>query len=712
MKSIRKLLVALALGLATLQGACSKDDVKPVANGQQNQYVDELYALVKSVERDLSQGYLLHNATDREKKSFQDVLYEIKVGTMRLKRDPNDAEALTSLYIASQSYNTLSILDIDASQLSALKAKLLETVDAIAHMQGKTLNNLERILFEQLFTYDLAPFTAYNEAGKSGWVKSNHEKISYAYVSSPSANSWLMSPVLDLTKVTNPSFRMSQAVSNRSNPIDSSVFFQVSADYTGGNPNNATWETLHIDRLPDGSGFTVVDTENVSLKRYEGKKIVLAFHYKTGSTSYPIWQINSFDLLGGGTFSTAPLSLVGSAGNEGANAPTVAAGPTNGAIKCSGATAQNAFSFQFGKDFTGNFTAIDPTASITAVVTNYAGVVRFSGYANATTPVKLGTTWLVSKDINLSATKDACLSLSEDIYLGKKATSVDLSNLEVLVSTNYAGDVKTAIWKTVPLKDRKAATGLVNATAFAPKASVVSLKNLVGDGAAKVTVAFKYTVPSLDSDPAWWGVADLTVAATPTAETPVVNSTTPTTPVPVTAVPVDTETGHPFAIGQLIGTTWESTCYRYAATGDYSKKYWEFTAESLTSLVIKYSDTACSTLSRNADGTPNVGTPWVYSGATATALSGNWAVVSANCATGCSSPLQEALRLSGDHLNSASKIKNATPDAYYTADGKFTVYSKVATPTKLSDLAASLGTLPVPAPAEAPTVPVAAVPAP
>ncbi|RYZ52539.1 MAG: hypothetical protein EOP07_19435, partial [Proteobacteria bacterium] len=164
MKSIRILSLALGLSIASVQVSCSKDESKETS-GEQNQYVDNLYAVIKTVERDLSQGYLLRNASDRERQSFSDILYDIKISTQRLKKNPNDAQALSSLYLASQSYNTLSILEVDGSQLGELKARLFETIDVLARIQGKTLDNIERILFEKQFTYDLLPFQAITDVG-------------------------------------------------------------------------------------------------------------------------------------------------------------------------------------------------------------------------------------------------------------------------------------------------------------------------------------------------------------------------------------------------------------------------------------------------------------------------------------------------------------------------------------------------------------------
>ena len=118
-------------------------------------------------------------------------------------------------------------------------------------------------------------------------------------------------------------------------------------------------------------------------------------------------------------------------------------------------------------------TVVDSAKAITMVPAGYPGIARLSGYNPDTKANNVGTAWIVSKPINLSSTKDACVAVAEDIYLGKGASVDDYSKVQIVVSTDYSGDVNTATWKPIPLKNRKAQTGLVNKTAFATAASAV-----------------------------------------------------------------------------------------------------------------------------------------------------------------------------------------------------------------------------------------------
>ncbi len=536
MKSIRILSLALALSLAGIHLSCSQDATRQ-QNGEQNQTVDDLYTAVRIVEKNLSQGFLLRSDDPRGRLSFENILYDIKIATMRLKKDARDTKALSLLYMASQEYDKLSILAQDESQLDALKQKLRETLDVISRIQGKRLENIERVLIAKQFDSELAPFTTITAENKSGWAKKNHLELHYALASGSKLNSWLFTPMLDLTQVVNPSFNLEQAISNRGNPFADSVFFLVSEDYTGGDPALATWDTISVERLPDGGGFSMVKSEDVSLKRYEGKRIVIAFHYDSrNAASYPIWQVSSFNLLGSGTLASQALTLtdagagvptalspapnvvpvtspVGAPSPTMENPPPLVATAPPVAERCTAnAAAKNIFSFQFSKaDVAGDFTKIDTDLMILVPkAPDYTQIVRFSGYRKGAANA-VGSSWLVSRTIDLSSVKDVCLSIADDTYF--PSGTINLDQVAIVVSSDYTNDVATATWKKVEFSGRKAQIGTVKKELLAAKANAIQLKDVLGAGAGKVTVALHYT-SSLASAP-WWAVWDVTMTAIP-----------------------------------------------------------------------------------------------------------------------------------------------------------------------------------------------------
>jgi len=463
MTSIRIFSLALALGFASVQVSCSNDESKQ-ESGELNQTVDDLYSVVKGVEKDLSQGYLLRSASERERVSFQNILYDIKISTMRLRKDAQDAQALSSLYLASQEFDKLNILSQDGSQLEGLMQKLRETLDVLARIQGKTLENIERVLFAKEFDYELAPFTTVTSDNKKGWTKSNHLEFHYALATGSKLNTWLFSPVLDLSSVVNPSFNVSQAISNRGNSFADSVFFMVSEDYAGGDPALSTWDTIAVERLPDGSGYANVDSEDVSLKRYEGKRIVIGFHYDSrNASSYPTWQLNSFNLLGSGSLTANPLTLSG-AGN---GIPTA----FEKVFNSPGATMAPFVAYTkngFGGWAMGNYKS--SYKDITFAQANFN--------SNEKTPL---TSWLISPRFDLANFDNPGFRVTMDWVGG-----ADLrSSTSFLVSTDFAGgDPELATWKPMTVKSVSAGekftsasdTEIISLNEFAGKKVVIALK--------------------------------------------------------------------------------------------------------------------------------------------------------------------------------------------------------------------------------------------
>ncbi|MEK7855890.1 MAG: choice-of-anchor J domain-containing protein, partial [Acidobacteriota bacterium] len=297
---------------------CS-DDKSRGNSGYNVPVLDELYASVQTVELNMAKGYLFR-ATEKEiKTSFKQVLQDIKVASLRLKKNPMDSQALLQLSVASKEYDKLRVLEVDESQLEALTTKLKETLETIATLQNKTLDNLDRVLFSKTFDFDLKPLIAITAKNRAGWVTGYHKDVHFARVPKDNASasnvagknldSWLITPRFNLAKVVEPSFQVEQAISSKGEAYDQSVSFLVSTNYVGGDPEAAHWDKINPGRLPTGSGFSTVATENIDLKAYEGQQVAIAFRYNTtvsGDTTIT-WQLNKFSLLGAGSLEQTDL---------------------------------------------------------------------------------------------------------------------------------------------------------------------------------------------------------------------------------------------------------------------------------------------------------------------------------------------------------------------------------------------------------------------
>ncbi len=520
MKAIRILSLALVLGVSSQQVSCSRDSTKTEESADDPK-IDSLYGDIRTIEKDFSQGFLLRSAQDDQKVLFADVVQNIKIAIMRLRKDPMDGPALSALFIAQQELMSLNILAQDASQLDGFKSKLSETLDYIASRQGKTLEQVERVLFTTKFSENLEPFNTLTAGNnKTGWIKSNHEEVNYAYAKTGKTDvelhSWLFSPTFDLTNVRNPRFNIKQSINRYGKPISDAVFVLVSDNYTGGEVTDATWEYVQFARVPDGSNFAAIQSEDYDLSRYAGKKITIAFQYRFKSVEGykndgPAWQLNSMTLMGNGPFAYEKLDL------SKATLKDLATGGTTGLVgaakvadACKAAGSETLFGFQFNKTSAGsNFTTKQVPSTIYFAPMNYTNIVRLSGYGG-TDGNKVGVSWLVSKEIDLTNAKDVCLSVAESAYFPDK--TIDLAKTQILVSTDYAGDPDTATWVSA-LKTRNAISGTVSSANLNPLAAGSLLNGLIPADAKKLYVAFRYEATAASAP--WWGVSDLNVTAVP-----------------------------------------------------------------------------------------------------------------------------------------------------------------------------------------------------
>lgn len=104
----------------------------------------------------------------------------------------------------------------------------------------------------------------------------------YANKKAYAAESWLISPAIDLTNAVTPNLVISQAL-NKGTAENLAV--KVSAD------NGATWSDLTIN-MPAGTSWDFQE-DQASLAAFAGKTIQIAFAYKSTTSVCPTWEIGS-----------------------------------------------------------------------------------------------------------------------------------------------------------------------------------------------------------------------------------------------------------------------------------------------------------------------------------------------------------------------------------------------------------------------------------
>lgn len=143
----------------------------------------------------------------------------------------------------------------------------------------------------KIYNVDLGSLSyAWQNTTSYGWKASAHTDKNYA------SESWLVSPAINFKKAENPEMVFDECVnfltdmSKRKDFID----VKVSADFDGENVNAATWESLDIVSEATGSSWTFYTVQPVSLAKYVGQNIHIAFVYKSTESVAPTYEFKNF----------------------------------------------------------------------------------------------------------------------------------------------------------------------------------------------------------------------------------------------------------------------------------------------------------------------------------------------------------------------------------------------------------------------------------
>lgn len=112
----------------------------------------------------------------------------------------------------------------------------------------------------------------------------------YASGQNHESESWLVSPVIDLSSVTTATLKIDHAV-NKAQP-QGALFVMVSTNYSG-DFAAATWNELNISAWPEGTSWTFVSATG-DLTSYVGQNVAIAFKYTSTNTASATWEVKNF----------------------------------------------------------------------------------------------------------------------------------------------------------------------------------------------------------------------------------------------------------------------------------------------------------------------------------------------------------------------------------------------------------------------------------
>lgn len=157
------------------------------------------------------------------------------------------------------------------------------------------------IPYEESFNAGIGSFTIDNVELSEGlsyvwsWDKSYKcMKASGYYKKSYAAESWLVSPTINLVGAKTADLSFEQIISNHfKDTQDENATLWVK-------PEGGDWEWIEIGypEFPEGKNFTEWGKEEISLAKYIGKKIKIGFKYISTSEIAGTWEIRNFSVTG------------------------------------------------------------------------------------------------------------------------------------------------------------------------------------------------------------------------------------------------------------------------------------------------------------------------------------------------------------------------------------------------------------------------------
>ena len=159
-------------------------------------------------------------------------------------------------------------------------------------------------LWTSPFTANQGEFTVDNKVLPEGmasvwtWASASYGMKASAYMNNTTlaSESWLISPVLDLSKATSCSLSFEQAA----NKFNSQENYIAACKVMVKEESATAWTELTCEGLPNGTSWTFVQT-TANLNAYDGKKIQIAFAYTSTDAVAGTWEILNFAIKGNGT---------------------------------------------------------------------------------------------------------------------------------------------------------------------------------------------------------------------------------------------------------------------------------------------------------------------------------------------------------------------------------------------------------------------------
>ena len=144
---------------------------------------------------------------------------------------------------------------------------------------GQGVFTIQDVVLPSELTYVWQPLPSYSCMKASAYVGQAFN-----------AESWLVSPAIDLSGVSDATLTFEQAV-NYATP-QGALAMMISTNYNG-DVTTATWNELNLDQWPAGNNWTFI-TSSADLSSYVGQQVTIAFKYTSSTSASPTWEVKNF----------------------------------------------------------------------------------------------------------------------------------------------------------------------------------------------------------------------------------------------------------------------------------------------------------------------------------------------------------------------------------------------------------------------------------
>lgn len=123
-----------------------------------------------------------------------------------------------------------------------------------------------------------------------------HYMKASAYVNKTNyaAESWLVSPAVDLTQATTATLTFTHIINFGKDLMSTNQTLWVSE------ANTENWEQVTIPTYPDGNSWEEAESGDIDLSKYAGKTIKLGFKYISTSSSAATWEVYNVKVVANG----------------------------------------------------------------------------------------------------------------------------------------------------------------------------------------------------------------------------------------------------------------------------------------------------------------------------------------------------------------------------------------------------------------------------